>query len=230
MLILALLLCAVVAEDNSSPLRDWQKGYFSGNPIYSPVGPFTNYSIMFRPNDGKSNPPNYLMIETGPQSLGTSPIAGSYQQWSIYGEHITYCGLLTQDNGKTYLMTRPEFVYQEQLSSEFEIYFCADPRGGGCDTFWWQWKYNNDTGKLLWKNRVGGYPHEETNFDFYPNIDTSKVAVDTAHRDVCTYIIAQQSPYDYTWVVNETTDSDPKWEMLNNENRKTYQKKKDRKS
>eukprot|EP01084_Bolivina_argentea_P146339 256270_1 len=224
MLIFALLLCIVSAEKYPTPFRDWQKGYFSGNPVYSPIGPFTNYSLTFRPNDGQTNPTNFLMVETPPTCFGNTVIAQSYQQWTIFGDEITYCGLLTQDGGITYQMTRPQFVYQDQLSSQFEVYFCADPRGGGCDTFWWEWTYNNETKQLRWSNRVGGIPHELTLFDFYPDIHPDTIAVNTLDRDICSFILGVQAPYDYGWITQPYNETKSKLEMLTNENRKLYQK------
>ena len=147
---------ASAEEKYPSPIRSWQNGVFQGNPIYSPVGPFLNYTIIFRSNDGFTYPPNFFMIESSKDAFSNTSIPGSYQQWTLLGTELSYCGLLTFNRGVSYEIAKPQFLYQPQLSSEYEVYFCADPRGGGCDTFWWQWKYFNDSGKLLWNNTVGG--------------------------------------------------------------------------
>merc|ERR1719334_2074896 len=115
-------------DDYASPLREWQSGVFRGNPQYSPIGPFNNYTIVFRANDGFSAPPDYLLFETALETTQTIPvITNSYQQWSIVASGVTYCGLITYDQGATYGYTLPTLVYEPQRSSQNDVVFCADP-------------------------------------------------------------------------------------------------------
>jgi len=194
------------AREYPSPLRSWQNGFFAGNPQYSPVGAFQNYSMIFRNNDGVTDPDSFLMIET----VGDFPstvMSKSYQQWTIYGTQLTYCGLLTFDEGKSYKAASPQFVYQPQLSSESEVYFCADPRAGGCGTFWWLWKYDSENKQLMSNVTVGGIPHELTFLDFYPAVNADEVQVEQQFRDACSYLLGQQNPYNYNWMTLNFTAS-----------------------
>jgi len=219
---------STASDDYPTPLRAWMTGYWIGNPVYSPVGPFTNYSMVFRENDyidGSSYPDNFLMVESGPDAFISSAIPDSYQQWTIFGDQITYCGLLTQDKGLHYEIAQPQFFYQPQLSSEFEVYFCADPRGGGCNTFWWQWIYYNDTNKLLSNNTVSGTPHESTLFDFI-SANTNDIPIQKLHRQMCVYVLGNEQPYIYNWIdnpVNSDNDTDDKiLNLLNHDSRQKF--------
>eukprot|EP01083_Nonionella_stella_P275684 936466_1 len=203
----------------SSPLRDWQTGFWEGNPLYSPLGRFQNYSMIFRPNDGPYK--NYLIVETGIQF---SAAQGSYQQWTIKDNQLTYCGLLTMDNGQSYMITIPQFIYYPDISSQYEVYFCADPHAGGCDQFKWLWKYNNETNQFRSVNEVGGIPHQDTFFNLQINIDAAKAPVQKLHRQMCTYLLGVEEPYDYGWIQqpNITDNGElqfPKVEKLTNKNR-----------
>mmetsp|Transcript_22195 Transcript_22195/g.35605 ORF Transcript_22195/g.35605 Transcript_22195/m.35605 type:complete len:252 (-) Transcript_22195:138-893(-) len=204
-----------------TPLRWWQTGFFTGNPEYSPVGPFTNYSMVFRQNDGLSYPSDFLMVETGSNAFQSSLIPGTYQQWTVFGTQMTYCGLLTQNHGASYEIARPQFWYQDQLSTELEVYFCADPRGGGCNTFWWKWQYFNDTKKFLSNATVGGVPHELTYFDFHPDVHSNDIPIQTVHRDICVYVLGTEMPYDYDWITNETLRG-VTWKNLDSASRQSF--------
>eukprot|EP00483_Globobulimina_turgida_P003272 UN03277 len=150
MLFFILLSCAIwdvlrIEDQYPTPFRSWLTGVFTGNPVYSPVGPFTKYTIILRENDGTIYPQDFLIVETGSHSFDTTHIPDTYQQWTLFGSELSYCGLLAFTHGTTYQITHPQFVYRPQLSSENELYICGDPRGGGCETLWWQCIYNNKT-------------------------------------------------------------------------------------
>eukprot|EP01084_Bolivina_argentea_P014548 27183_1 len=213
-----LLLVSVVSCIHTqfpTPFRSWQSGVFTGNPVYSPVGPFSNYTVILRENDGKTYPPNFLMIETSIHSFDTTNIRDTYQQWTIYDTQISYCGLLTYTHGTHYIMTHPQLVYQPQLSSEYEIYFCADPRGGACDTLWWQWKYNNNTQVLIWNSTLSRVPHEFVSMNFMG--DDLDFPIQTEHRSMCVNALGNEMPYNYDWVGKN--ESSVKLERFNSDNR-----------
>ena len=165
-----------------------------------------------------------------------TPVQNSYQQWTIFGNQLTYCGLIgvplkpnstemTDVNPYQY-MASPQFVYEPAMSSEYELYFCADPRGGGCSTFHWQWIYYNDTNQLLWKNSLGGMPHEETLLSLNRNINPNDVPVGNKYREVCAGFLGHEFPYNYHWLdipdTNITNGDDidcARYEPLTNKNR-----------
>eukprot|EP01084_Bolivina_argentea_P303582 524169_1 len=197
-LISGLLARKIDSTTYSSPIRTWQQGYFRGDPIYTPVGVVKNYTMVFR-STPDSLPADFVMIETDDE-FTQSFIPGSYQQWTMLSNEITYCGLLTQDQGKTYTIETPRFYYQQQLSSEYEVIFCGDPRAGGCDTFFWIWKFDNSTNQLLNNNTVGGIPHQLTYMDLIESIDPDKVPIQTDHRQLCTYSLGNENPINYEWL------------------------------
>ena len=160
------------------------------------------------------------MIESGPNAWNSTTIHGSYQQWTVLGQELSYCGLLTQDGGKHYLIAQPQFWYQPQLSSEYEVIFCADPRGGGCNTFWWQWQYDKITNKLLSNNTVGGVPHELTYFNQIPNINTNDIPIDIPHRQKCAQVLGEETPYNYDWLKNGPLEK--KWGRFDSDSRQEF--------
>jgi len=173
----------------------WFKGSWRGNPQYTPVGPMTNYSIAFRPYNTSTAPPSSVLLET---DVFPAPLAGSYQQWWIVANQITYCGLLTFDNGKTYGITNPTFIYEPQLSSDNVVVFGGDPRGGACATFQWVWNRIDDSTINFWVT-VASEPHVNVTFS---RLEEDDVPVQETHRNMCVYVNGMNNPYNYDWNVN----------------------------
>ena len=118
-------LASGIDKSYNGPFRDWMTGHWQGNPLYSPIGPFKNYSIIFREYNSSLYPTNTVLVEA--QNWENTPINGSYQRWMIVDNTISYCGLLTFDDGIDYLVAMPTFHYQPQMSNDEQVVFCGHP-------------------------------------------------------------------------------------------------------
>jgi len=187
------LLIVVTYSSDFPPL--WFSGHWQGDVIYSPVGATTNYSIVFRTYNANMGPNGTLLFET---TMVPDSIQKSYQQWWIVGNDISYCGLLTFNNGEEYGITYPRFRYYSQMSNSKKVVFCGEPTSGGCDSFMWVWTYIDSNTFNFW-NTVGGYPHENTTFHLISR-SVDNIPVDTSMRANCAYLLGAQMPFNYAWL------------------------------
>jgi len=171
-------------------------GYFSGNPTISPIGPFNNYTVVFRPVDGN----NELVFETVGNFSDLS-IAGSYQNWWLEGNTLSYCGVLSYDGGKTFNPIVVHFVYRPDLSSTDTVKWCGYSRAGGCESFQFTIKVNDgDPNYVNWNVQMGPDTHMTADMKRL-DISSNDVPVDASHRQRCNYENAQNPPGgQYIWV------------------------------